>query len=81
MDEAISHADNLWPWDCRIVDTLFRGNSACGLTNDFQQADQSQIKEAVCVKVLRVTCLELKRMPLVHDPAYDAGGCGAHAWA
>src|SRR5262245_24398758 len=51
MNEAISHADNLWPWDFTIVGTIFRGDSTCCLTNDFQQADQSQVEEAVCVEV------------------------------
>ena len=51
MNKAISHADNLRPWDSSLVGTIFRGDSACCLTNDFQQADQSQVKEAVCAKV------------------------------
>src|SRR6267142_6899746 len=51
MNEAISHADNLRPWDSSIVGTILRGDSACCLTNDFQQADQSQVEKAVCIKV------------------------------
>jgi len=71
MDKSVSHPDDLGPRYPRIPSAPFRANPSSRLTDDFNQANQSELKHSVIQEIgsflsldhaTRFSCV-LKHMP------------------
>jgi hypothetical protein len=52
MDKPVSNANDLMPWDIRMILTKFFGNMACRFTHDLERIHYSILNEFIRFKLL-----------------------------
>jgi len=79
MDQAVPHADDLFPGDGGVVRLILDGESVCGFSDDFNQSNESEFQDPVAGKICFFPCRRADLPPLWRDQAYGAFARWGHA--